>query len=198
MRCGRSRPARRSRSTTARRTTRAGSPAGAARRAASAGCSASRRPDGSTDRRPPGRDPGESLSSDVPREARAGSFGPPRPRRVSCDAFRFLPRSPMPSAARVLADRRHLWAFIAGSLAVTAGVLLHLPMFWMGRGNGFRLADMPMDAEMTWGMVLIVVGICVSGYGLLPKRLAAADGAPHEVAISAPEDAPLGPRHWRL
>ena len=104
----------------------------------------------------------------------------------------------MSSAARVLADRRHLWAFVAGSLAVTTGVLLHLPMFWMGRGNGFRLADMPMDAEMTWGMVLIVAGICIAGYGLLPKRLAAADGVPHEVAISAPEDAPLGPRHWRL
>ena len=81
---------------------------------------------------------------------------------------------------------------------MTTGVLLHLPMFWMGRGNGFRLADMPMDAEMTWGMVLIVAGICIAGYGLLPKRLAAADGVPHEVAISAPEDAPLGPRHWRL
>jgi putative MFS transporter len=54
-------------------------------------------------------------------------------------------------AARVLADRSHLWAFVAGSLAVTVGVLLHLPMFWMGRHNGFRLADMPMDAEMTWG-----------------------------------------------
>src|SRR5215218_3758465 len=57
---------------------------------------------------------------------------------------------------------------------------------------------MPMDAAMTWGMVLIVAGICIAGYGLLPKRLAAADGVPHEVAVSAPEDAPLGPRHWRL
>jgi hypothetical protein len=53
---------------------------------------------------------------------------------------------------RVLADRPHLWAFIAGCLAVTAGVLLHLPMYWMGRHTGFRLAEMPMDAEMLWGM----------------------------------------------
>jgi len=54
------------------------------------------------------------------------------------------------SAIRVLADRRHLWAFIAGCVAVTAGVVLHLPMYWMGREMGFRLADMPMDDAMLW------------------------------------------------
>src|SRR3954468_9973808 len=102
------------------------------------------------------------------------------------------------TTAPVLADRRHLWAFVAGSLAVTAGVVLHLPMFWMGRHNGFRLAEMPMDAEMTWGMVLIVAGLCVAGFGLLPRRLGAAAGAPHGVEVSAPEDAPLGAAHWRL
>jgi hypothetical protein len=47
---------------------------------------------------------------------------------------------------------------------------MHLPMFWMGRGNGFRLADMPMDAEMLWGMALIVAGLLVAGYGLLPRK----------------------------
>ena len=99
---------------------------------------------------------------------------------------------------RVLADRRHLWAFVSGCVAVTIGVLLHLPMFWMGRNNGFRLADMPMDAEMAWGMALIVGGILVAGYGLLPRRLARAAACAHEVAISAPEDAPLVGAHWRL
>ena len=99
---------------------------------------------------------------------------------------------------RVLADRPHLWAFIAGCLAVTAGVVMHLPMFWMGRDNGFRLADMPMDAAMVWGMALIVLGIVVAGYGLLPRAPAASAAAPHHPTISAPEDAPLGPAHWRL
>jgi MFS transporter, putative metabolite:H+ symporter len=37
-------------------------------------------------------------------------------------------------------------------MVVSAGVLLHLPMFWMGRNNGFMLAGMPMDAGMIWGM----------------------------------------------
>jgi len=99
----------------------------------------------------------------------------------------------------VLADRRHLWAFAAGCIAVTIGVLLHLPMFWMGRDNGFRLADMAMDAEMLWGMALIVAGLAVAGYGLLPKKIDSAVAGPaHALAITAPEDAPLGRAHWRL
>ena len=97
----------------------------------------------------------------------------------------------------VLSDRRHFWAFTAGCVAVTAGVLLHIPMFWMGRGNGFRLADMPMDAAMWWGMLVIVAGIAVAGYGLLPKRLVIDDTRYH-LTVSAPEDAPLGWAHWQL
>ena len=82
---------------------------------------------------------------------------------------------------------------------MTIGVLLHLPMFWMGRADGFRLADMAMDAEMLWGMALIVVGLAVAGYGLLPKKLDPALAGPaHALAITAPEDAPLGRAHWRL
>ena len=37
------------------------------------------------------------------------------------------------------------FAFWTGSAMVAAGVVLHLPMFWMGRKMGFRLAGMPMD-----------------------------------------------------
>jgi putative MFS transporter len=103
------------------------------------------------------------------------------------------------STIRVLADRRHLWAFIAGCVAVTAGVVLHLPMYWMGREMGFHLADMPMDDGMLWGMALIVAGLGVAGYGLLPRKLGAGH-APVEpkVVVSAPEDAPLVAAHWRL
>ena len=105
----------------------------------------------------------------------------------------------MHEADSVLADRRHLWAFVAGCAAVTIGVVMHLPMFWMGRDMGFRLADMPMDTAMIAGMALIVAGIAVAGYGLLPR----APGTGHapagaDLVIGAPEDAPLGPAHWRL
>jgi len=91
--------------------------------------------------------------------------------------------------------RRNALAFWLGSAAVTVGVLLHLPMFWMAREMGFMLAGMPMDTGMLWGMALIVGGICLAGYGLLPKIV---EGAPTHEAIAPPEDAPLTRAHWIL
>lgn len=99
------------------------------------------------------------------------------------------------SSIAVLSDRNHFWLFAAGAVAVTAGVLLHLPMFWMGHGNGFRLVGMEMDAEMWWGMALICAGIAAAAWALLPRRLA---GPAHDATVTAPEDAPLGRAHWRL
>jgi putative MFS transporter len=98
----------------------------------------------------------------------------------------------------VLADRRHLWAFVLGCIAVTAGVLMHLPMFWMGRFDHFHLADMPMDGGMLVGMGLILGGIAVAGYGLLPRRPAQRVDPGALLQLCAPEDTPLGPAHWRL
>ena len=49
-----------------------------------------------------------------------------------------------------------------------------------------------------WGMALIVAGIVVAGYGLLPKRRAGEAGQIHAIHAIAPEDAPLVPAHWRL
>jgi putative MFS transporter len=56
-----------------------------------------------------------------------------------------------------------------------------------------------MDAAMLWGMALIVAGLAVAGYGLLPKRLGLTHApADPDIVVSAPEDAPLGAAHWRL
>ncbi len=72
-------------------------------------------------------------------------------------------------------------------------------MYWMGRDMGFRLADMAMDEGMLWGMALIVAGLVVAGYGLLPRKLGAGHAAfDPDVVVSAPEDAPLCAAHWRL
>jgi MFS transporter, putative metabolite:H+ symporter len=98
----------------------------------------------------------------------------------------------------VFRERRDLPAFALGCLAVTVGGLLHLPMYLMGADDGFKLADMPMDAEMLVGMGLIVVGIAVAAYGLLPKKIMRGDSALSAVAVAAPEDAPLAPAHWGL
>lgn len=104
----------------------------------------------------------------------------------------------MGSIRSTLSDRQAVWAFVAGCIAVTVGVLAHLPMFAMARSMHYRLAGMPMDDTMLGGMVLIVVGTIVAGYGLLPRNLAAQRAAAADVFVAAPEDARLGPAHWGL
>jgi putative MFS transporter len=99
---------------------------------------------------------------------------------------------------QTLQDRRAVWAFAAGVVAVTIGVLLHLPMYWMGRMNGFMLAGMPMDPGMLFGMALIIGGLGVAAYGLLPPRVGEQIKAAQRITVSAPEDAKLGPAHWSL
>lgn len=98
----------------------------------------------------------------------------------------------------VFRERRGVPAFALGCLAVTIGGLLHVPMYWMGKDMGFVLADMPMDDGMIFGMVLIVAGLGVAAYGLLPKKLGRQLDAAAHIAVVAPEDARLGPAHFGL
>ena len=97
-----------------------------------------------------------------------------------------------------LADRRALWAFIAGVTAVTGGVILHIPMFWMGRHNHFVLSGMPIGLDMIAGMVAIVGGVAVAAYGLLPRDVTRVLSSSQEIVVSAPEDVPLSRAHWTL
>lgn len=97
-----------------------------------------------------------------------------------------------------LTDRRGLWAFILGVIAVTAGVLLHLPMFEMGRMTHYRLYGMPMGAGMYAGMAAIVGGVLIAAYGLLPRNIEDHRTAAEAIAVSPPEDAELGRAHWAL
>jgi putative MFS transporter len=97
-----------------------------------------------------------------------------------------------------LSDRRGPWAIALGVVAVTAGVLLHIPMFMMGRTMGFRLYGMPIGPDMVFGMALIVGGVAIAAYGLLPRNLSNQLSASQEIVVSAPEDAPLTRAHWGL
>lgn len=98
----------------------------------------------------------------------------------------------------LLRNGRNTAAFWLGCALVTVGVVLHIPMYWMGRHHGFMLADMPMDAGMLWGMLTIVIGAGFASYGLLPKSIPRPrDGAQLET-IAPPEDAPLSKAHWGL
>lgn len=100
--------------------------------------------------------------------------------------------------AKVLQDRRGIWAFGLGCIATTAGVLLHLPMYMMGKDMGFRMVGMPMDSGMMFGMFLIVAGVAMAAYGLLPRNIAQTAAAASRITVTAPEDAKLGLAHWGL
>ena len=104
----------------------------------------------------------------------------------------------MGSITSTLSDRQAVWAFVAGCVAVTIGVVAHLPMFAMARAMHYHLAGMPMDSGMIGGMVLIVAGTLVAAYGLLPRNVAAQRAAAADIVVAAPEDAPLAPAHWGL
>lgn len=92
-------------------------------------------------------------------------------------------------------DRQSLGAFALGCVAVTAGVGMHLPMFAMGRLVHYRLAGMPMTGTMVLGMVLIVGGLVVAAFGLLPRGLDAHRSSNAVIVVAAPEDATLGVSH---
>lgn len=98
----------------------------------------------------------------------------------------------MTQKASLFSSRTHAFAFWTGSAAVTAGALLHMPMFLMGRSDGFRLAGMPMGDGMLAGMGLIVAGFAATAYGLVPRRT---KNTVYE-EIAPPEDAPLTKAHW--
>ncbi len=92
-------------------------------------------------------------------------------------------------------------AFWVGSLLVLAGVLAHLPMFWMGRHTHWQMVGMPMTGIMWAGMASIPLGLVLAGLGLLPRRR-----APHSTLAGGKEprlfhvadNLPLNRAHWAL
>jgi len=101
-------------------------------------------------------------------------------------------------SASTLSDRRGVWAFVVGVIAVTGGVLLHIPMFLMGRATHFQLYGMPVGSEMIVGMAAIILGVAVAAYGLLPRDISKQLAASQDIVVTPPEDAPLSFAHWTL
>jgi putative MFS transporter len=77
-------------------------------------------------------------------------------------------------------------------------VLLHAPMFLMGRHNHFVLNGMPIGWDMILGMVAIVGGCAIAAYGLLPRDIARQLAVSQDIVVTPPEDAPLSRAHWGL
>ena len=97
-----------------------------------------------------------------------------------------------------LSDRRGVWAFVLGVILVTGGVLMHAPMFLMGRHNHFILYGMPIGWDMVAGMAAIVGGCGIAAYGLLPTNIASQLAASQDIVVTPPEEAPLSRAHWGL
>lgn len=76
-------------------------------------------------------------------------------------------------------------AFYSGCLLVTAGVLLHLPMFIEARAMHYRLAGTAMPPAMIGGMAAIVVGLLLVAYGVTPP-----------VGLRMPADEAHAVSHW--
>lgn len=83
-------------------------------------------------------------------------------------------------------------------ILVTGGVVLHAPMFLMGRHNHFILEGMPIGWDMVAGMVAIVAGCGIAAYGLLPREISRQVAAGQDIVVTPPEDVPLTRAHWRL
>jgi MFS transporter, putative metabolite:H+ symporter len=95
----------------------------------------------------------------------------------------------------------HPMAFWWGTLAIAAGVLMHLPQFLAAEDMGYRLAGMPMSDLMLAGMVLIVGGMGLAAHGLFPRK--AVLGRRRETDLEgyhfkAMDDAHLTGAHWGL
>lgn len=91
----------------------------------------------------------------------------------------------------------HPVSFWLGLAAVTAGVILHLPMFLGARDMGYRLAGQPVDGAMQLGMGLIVSGLAATAYGLFP-RFSPAGGSVARISVRALDDARLTRAHLGL
>lgn len=89
-------------------------------------------------------------------------------------------------------------AFWIGVVAVTAGVIAHIPMYLMGREMGYRLAGMPMDPTMIVGMCAIVFGLLSSLYGLVPRSANALAKRVSQLEVVTLDDAKLTPAHLGL
>jgi len=76
-------------------------------------------------------------------------------------------------------------------------VILHLPMYLGARDMGYELTGMAVDTPMKLGMVLILVGLAATVYGLVPA-VSATPAAAARIRVRALDDAKLSRAHVGL
>ena len=92
----------------------------------------------------------------------------------------------------------HPIAFWSGCVAITAGVLSHIPMFVHARHMNYHMAGMPMDTTMLVGMALIPLGLLMALYGLMPRLDQLRSANASELEFHVADQVPLNPEHWSL
>ena len=88
-------------------------------------------------------------------------------------------------------------AFWLGATAITAGVLFHLPDFFSMSDMGYRMVGMPMSSLMISGMWLIVGGMLLAIWSLVPPP-GATRGRAATYHVQAIDSATLTGAHWGL
>lgn len=89
-------------------------------------------------------------------------------------------------------------AFWSGVVACTVGVALHLPMYMGARGMGYHLVGMRPDSSMITGMALILIGLCLSLYGLVPAGSGRILEQAAKIRVRALDDTPVRLPHVAL
>jgi hypothetical protein len=89
----------------------------------------------------------------------------------------------------------HPVAFWAGTFACSVGVALHLPMYYSARDMGYKMSGRTPDAPMVIGMALILIGLPLVLYGLLPRRSGEIVRSAARIEVRPLDDAPLRAQH---
>ena len=95
----------------------------------------------------------------------------------------------------------HPLAFTCGTLAIAIGVVAHVPDFLASGDMGYRMAGMTMSPLMNAGMFLIVAGLVLTTYGLVPSspRIPVTTVGRHErLRFRAMDGSAMTGQHWGL
>jgi len=87
--------------------------------------------------------------------------------------------------------------FWIGFLTVATGVALQLPMYINAAGMGYRLAGMPMSTSMSIGMCMVIAGLAITLYSLIPPATTG-EKPDYDIRVRALDDAPINRTHVGL
>ncbi len=88
-------------------------------------------------------------------------------------------------------------AFWIGFLSVAVGVALQLPMYINAADMGYKLVGMQMSTAMYYGMALVIFGLAITLYSLIPPAVTK-ENTDYNFKIRALDDAPINKTHIGL